>query len=127
MTVQQLIELSILDAMGLLDEEERLQFESAFRSASPGVQAHVRREQTRLSRIESLLPEVEPPVGLRALVLEAVRAHMASEVTDDGLSSLVIPMARSRSVSPLWRAGALGLAAASLMLGITTFLFQAEA
>jgi anti-sigma-K factor RskA len=127
MTVQQLIELSILDAMGLLDEDERVSFESAFRAAAPGIQAHVRREQTRLSRIESLLPEVEPPAGLRALVLEAVRAHMATEVgEDDGLARLVLPMTPSRGVSPFWRAGALGLAAASLMLGITTYMFQAE-
>jgi hypothetical protein len=129
MTVQNLIELSILDAMGLLDEDERLAFESAFRTASPAIQAHVRREQTRLSRIESLLPEVEPPAGLRALVLEAVRAHIAGSATasiDDDLPALVLPIGGRRGVSALWRAGALGLAAAVLMLSITTFMVQSE-
>jgi len=50
MTLQEMIELAILDAMGLLDEEERLAFELAFRAAAPPVQAQVRREQTRPSR-----------------------------------------------------------------------------
>lgn len=126
MSVQQLIELSILDAMGLLDEDERQQFELSFRRATPAIQAHVRREQTRLSRIESLLPAVEAPAGLRALVLDAVRAHMVSEVADDGVSDLVIPMTRSTRVHALWRAGAIGLAAASIVLGFTTFVFQSQ-
>ena len=39
MNLQQLIELSILDAMGLLDEDEQFRFEAAFRAASPAVQA----------------------------------------------------------------------------------------
>jgi hypothetical protein len=126
MSLQHMIELSILDAMGLLDEDERQQFESAFRKAPPAVQAHVRREQTRLSRIESILPAVDPPAGLRAMVLDALRAHMAAEVADDGLSNLVIPMARSNRVNPMWRAGAIGLAAASIVLGFTTFFFQTQ-
>ena len=78
MSLQEMIEMAILDAMGLLDEREQSSFESAFRAASPSVQSQVRREQTRLSRIESLLPDVTPPSGLRAAVLTAVRAEMAT-------------------------------------------------
>jgi hypothetical protein len=127
MTVHQLIELSILDAMALLDEDERLQFESAFRAAPPAIQAHVRREQTRLAQIESLLPQVEPPAGLRALVIEAVRAHiMASPATDDAMERLVLPISGTQQVSPIWRAGALGAMAAAILLGITTFIFKSQ-
>lgn len=78
MSLQELIELAILDAMGLLDEREQASFESAFRTASPSIQAQVRREQTRLSRIEALLPDVTPPAGLRAAVLAAVREQIAT-------------------------------------------------
>jgi hypothetical protein len=122
MNLQQLIEMAILDAMGLLDEQERDQFESSFRSASPPVQAQVRREQTRLSRIESLLPDVSAPAGLRAAVIEAVRQQMVlGGVTesDPALPQFMV----SRGVSRLWRAAALGLAAASVVLAVTTFRF----
>jgi anti-sigma-K factor RskA len=127
MTVQELIELSILDAMALLDEDEHVQFEVAFRAAAPAVQAQVRREQTRLSNIESLLPQVEAPAGLRALVLEAVRTQMALSGRDAAVAGVITPpMSRARGVSPLWRAGSLGMAAAAIVFGITTFLFNAR-
>jgi hypothetical protein len=123
MTLQELIELAILDAMGLLDTDEREMYEAAFRGASPAVQAQVRREQTRLSQIEMLLPDVTPPAGLRALVLEAVRSEMARAST----APLVVPtIVKSGRVSPLWRAGSLGLAAAVLILTVTLFLFQSQ-
>ena len=69
MSIQQLIELAILDAMALLDHEEQDQFDAAFRASSPAVQSQVRREQTRLAVIETLLPDVTPPAGLRAAPL----------------------------------------------------------
>src|SRR5215471_5879583 len=100
MNLQQLIELAVLDAMGLLDESEQSQFEGAFRAAAPQVQAQVRREQTRLSVIEALLPDVQPPAGLRAAVIEAVRAQMLAEA--DGVAGVLPPMIKSRRVSPWW-------------------------
>lgn len=122
MNVQQLIESAILDAMGLLDESEREQFEAAFRAASPAVQAQVRREQTRLSQAEALLPDVAPPAGLRATVIEAVRRQIAALRTAAPVAGVISPpLMRSRGVSPLWRAAALGLAAAAVVLGVTAF------
>jgi hypothetical protein len=129
MTLQEMIELSILDAMGLLDEEERLAFELAFRAAAPAVQAQVRREQTRLSSIDALLPRVAPPSGLRAAVVEAVRREIAAGVAAASTNpALMIAegMIKSGRVSSLWRAGSLGLAAAALVLGITTFKLQSD-
>jgi hypothetical protein len=124
MTLQELIELAILDAMGLLEEDERELFEAAFRGATPAVQSQVRREQTRLSQIEMLLPSVTPPAGLRALVIQAVRDEMSRSPSK---RSLLMPtMVKSGRVSPLWRAGSLGLAAAVLILTVTLFLFQSQ-
>lgn len=123
MSLQELIELAILDAMGLLDEKEQAAFESAFRIASPAVQAQVRREQTRLSRIEALLPNVSPPAGLRAAVIEAVRTEIASPAN---LPSSIPTIYKSRGVSYLWRASALGCAAAAIVLGVVTFQLKHE-
>ncbi|MBL9033060.1 MAG: hypothetical protein JNM80_15285 [Phycisphaerae bacterium] len=121
MSVQDLIELSILDAMGLLDDQERRAFDAAFAGAAPAVQAQVRREQTRLCRIEALLPDELPPAGLRAAVLEAVRREIA---TAD--RAVAPPLLKSRGVSPVWRAAAMGLAAAAVILSIATFQFVSE-
>jgi hypothetical protein len=126
MTLQELIELAILDAMGLLDEEERIAFELAFRASAPAVQSQVRREQTRLSRIESILPEVTPPAGLRAAVVEAVRREMASAEGKNPALMLANSMVRPRGVSRIWRAGSLGLAAAVVVLGVVTFRLDAQ-
>jgi anti-sigma-K factor RskA len=125
MSLQDMIEMAILDVMGLLDEREQSAFEAAFRTASPAVQSQVRREQTRLSRIEALLPEVTPPSGLRAAVLEAVRSQIAmAEKSDERL--FVPAILKSRGVAPFWRAAALGLAAAAVVLAVTTFQWEQQ-
>jgi anti-sigma-K factor RskA len=125
MNLQELIELAILDAMGLLDEDERDLFESAYRAASPAVQAQVRREQTRLARIEALLPNVTPPAGLRAAVIEAVRREILTSQLDPEVAGTIVPeMIKSRGVSPLWRAASVGLAAAAVIMAFATIMIQ---
>lgn len=116
MTTQQLIEMSVLDALALLDDEERKDFERSFVSASPGVQAHVRREQTRLCNIDAILPDVEPPAGLRAAVLAAVRDEIEIEAHTVQRAPFLLTAKR---VSPLWRAATVGLATAAVVLGGT--------
>lgn len=124
MTTQQMIENAMLDALGLLSAEEQSDFERAFRAADPAVQAHVRREQTRLSRIEALLPNVEPPVDLRAAVIQAVRAAMVAQLAEREAEEVrgrgPIPILSSLHVSPVWRAASLGFAAAAAVFGATT-------
>lgn len=125
MSLQELIELAILDAMGLLDEREQSAFEAAFRVASPAIQAQVRREQTRLSRIEALLPDVTPPAGLRAAVLAVIRDEIAAGQKQ--VAGTITPtMYKSRGVSPVWRAAALGLAAAAVVLAVATFEWKRQ-
>ncbi|MCW5776318.1 MAG: hypothetical protein KIS87_07770 [Phycisphaeraceae bacterium] len=132
MTTSELMEHAMLDVLALLDEEEQSAFDRAFRSASPEVQAQVRREQTRLARIDALLPDVEPPVTLRARVLAAVRAAMSASSSPAEAAAIHIAQnARSvehrslghrRRVTPWWRAAALGATAAAVVLG--TLLVQ---
>jgi hypothetical protein len=123
MTTQELIEMSLLDALALLDEPEREAFDAAFNSASPQVQAHVRREQTRLSRVDLLLPDVSPPAGLRAAVLEAVRRAMAQP---EVLASLPSDLSAGGRASRVWRAISIGLATAATVLGGTTLYLRAQ-
>ncbi len=132
MTTQELIELAVLDAMGLLDEQERESFDAAFARAAPAIQAQVRREQTRLSTSEHLLPDVEPPAGLRAMVLDAVRRAMAlpresrTERTHRRARALAIGLVPARQVSPLWRAASVGFAAAAMVFGFTFLRLKTE-
>lgn len=123
MTTQELIELAVLDAVGLLDHDERKTFDSAIASASPELQAHVRREQLRLSNLDHLLPDVHPPAGMRVAVIEAVREAIARDLVEAaGISDQAgLRLMPSRRVSPIWRATAIGSMAAAIVLGISTF------
>ncbi len=117
-----LLELASLDVLGLLDAEEREAFERAFRAAPPALQAQIRREQLRVSSMDDLLPAVEPPLGLRARVLAALRDAVQSTVPArrDIAGRIVPELAPVRGVNRWWRAGAIGAAAASVVLAFAT-------
>ncbi|MBZ0173440.1 MAG: hypothetical protein K8E66_13735, partial [Phycisphaerales bacterium] len=131
MTHRELLESALLDALSLLDEEEREAFNEAFEAAPPHLQAQVRREQTRLARMESLLPDVVPPAALRARVIEAVRAAIAGrqlaeaervlKLHDPDTISRLPAVAHRRKVAAVWRAIALGCATAAIVFGLLLF------
>lgn len=120
MTTKELIEMSSLDALGLLDEQEREEFERAFRAASPEVKELIRREQGRFADLDRWLPAVEAPETLRGRVLDAVREaiHAVSAPTP-AVAGRITPVAASRwwNAAPLWRAACIGFATASVVLG----------
>lgn len=125
MKTHELLEMASLDAMGLLDSDEREAFEAAFRAAPPAIQAQVRREQLRLARMDDLLPEVEVPIGLKARVLAAVREAISTiSPRSIALSSVQAPVAPAlrpvRGVHRFWRAAAVASMAASIVLGFAT-------
>ena len=136
MTHGELLELALLDALALLDEEESLAFDAAFRAAPAQVQAMIRREQTRCVNLDSLLPPVEAPAALRARVIQAVRAAVAEDLSpvDEVVRRLGhaasldrLPEARGRRRSiAVWRAAALGCAAAAVVFGATTIQLQSQ-
>lgn len=117
MTTKDLYELAALDVLGLLDDEERSEFERAFRSADPAVQADIRREQLRYSDLDSLLPVVETPAGLKTRVLNAVREAIGV-VQLEPIARIGPGSARVTrwNTGPLWRAACIGFAAATLVL-----------
>lgn len=120
MTTHELLEMVSLDALGLLDEQEREEFERAFMAAPPAVQAQIRREQARLARGDGLLPAVEPPPGLRARVIAAVREAMQAVTARRGVAGRIGPLLPGRGVTPAWRVAAIGCAAAALVFAVTT-------
>ncbi len=115
MSTRDLFEMASLDVLGLLDEDERNEFERAFKAAPPEVQAQIRAEQVRFSRMDTVLPRVDPPAGLRARVLAAVRDAI------DAVSAQPVARIGATRVgfnsAPLWRAACLGFATASVVLG----------
>lgn len=125
MTTHELIEMASLDALGLLDPEEREAFERAFRTAPPSVQAQIRRDQLRYSAMDEMLPPVEAPLGLKARVLAAVQNAM-SQVSGRRSDVLAkIPELRSSyGVNRYWRAAAIGAMAASLVLAVIALQVQ---
>jgi hypothetical protein len=125
MTTHELLELASLDALGLLDDDERADFERGFQAASPALQAQIRREQTRLARAEALLPDVEPAASLRARVLAAVREAIQTVGVRKG-GRLVPTLLPSRGVSPIWRAAAIGSMAAAIIFGFATLRIRSE-
>lgn len=127
MNTQDLIENAVLDAHGLLDESERSAFETAFAGASPSVQAQVRAAQTRLSNLDLLLPDVAPPAGLRAAVLEAVRGAIAEAMVDGSAEGHgPLRLVPSQRVSPLWRAIGVAGIAATLAMGVAMLQMYQE-
>lgn len=127
-TTHEILELARLDALGMLDEDERVAFERAFRDASPALQEQIRREQNRLTDIGDLLPDVQPPKDLRARVISAVRDAMFA-VTGRNAGDVLAriePLAVNmrRNVSPLWRAACIGFATATVVLMGVAFTMQ---
>lgn len=118
MNTRDLFELATLDVLGLLDEDERAAFEEAFKAAPPTVQAQVRAEQLRSARFEQaeMLPDVEPPVGLRARVVAAVREAIAAVRTEPVARIGPVVGVAGFNSTPIWRAACIGFATASLVL-----------
>ena len=124
MTTRDLLEQASLDALGLLDEQERAEFEAAFRSASPDIQSQIRREQLRFVDLDHLLPSVEAPAGLRARVVAAVReaiSAVSSPRAQEGAIARIGPALAGRAVfntAPVWRAACIGFATACVVLSL---------
>jgi len=121
MTIRDLLEQASLDALGLLDDEERAEFEAAFRSAPPEIQAQVRREQRRAAELDAILPEVDSPPGLRARVIAAVRKAIADVSTPAASLEPVATIGRGglwsfTRATPVWRAACIGFATATVVL-----------
>lgn len=129
-STHELLEMASLDVLGLLDADEREAFERSFRAAPPELQAQIRREQLRAAGFDSVLPSVEPPLGLRARVLAALRDAMQSTARAAGRAEVagrIVPeVARAYSVNRWWRTAAIGSMAAALVFGFSTLQLKSD-
>jgi len=78
-TRDELLELAIADAMGVLDEVDSARFERAFAAAIPSVQAEVRAMQDRVVADRALLSDELPPASLRLKTLARVASAIEEE------------------------------------------------
>jgi anti-sigma-K factor RskA len=151
MNTHELIESTMLHALGMLDDSERQAYEAAFAGAPVSVQLQVREEARRMADLGDLIPESEPSPELRSLVLAAVRAAMREEENEARIAqslpnaalpnpvvgridpSTIAPVQRATSqpklsssprVHRMWRVATVGFAAASIALGVVTVSMQ---
>lgn len=107
MNTHELIETTMLHALGMLDDNERQAYEAAYEAAPVAVRALVRDEARRMADLGDLMGTLdsrpEPSEELRALVLAAVRAAMREEENEARIArtmpSLTLGAASSASVA----------------------------
>lgn len=129
-SIPELVEMASLDAFGLLDAEDALDFEDAFLAVPDRIRDSIRSLQAELVSDNLLIGSDEPDASLRAKVLERVSAAMA--MRDEELQPLAQigpgmgrrskeEMIDSRAFSQsiwTWRAVALVLLGVSITLAV---------
>ncbi len=143
MTTHELIEHTVLYALGLLDDTETAEYEAALTAAAPHVRAMVKAEAERMADLGDLLPDERPGPELRDMVVAAVRAGMREQEVERRIAAArtatpaaaapapavvgrITPerrhaqpaLSRSARVHWLWRAAAIGLAGATIALTV---------
>lgn len=127
--LHEMFELASLDAMGLLDEQESAAFESAFSALSPELKAQLRAQQSRVADLSATLPQVQAPESLRQRTIDAVLNEIAVQesASRSNIAGRIGPeILPSRGVSAIWRAAAIGCAAAAVVFGFTTLQMNAS-
>lgn len=136
MNAQQLLEMALLDACGVLEPDELDAFERAFAEAPESVKAQIRREQSRFADHSQLLPNVEPRPELRRLVVGAVRKAANEElerslnfeqfVRDTAAQGPTPADLHQRRVFPIWRAAAIILGVTTLFGGVLSYELRGQ-
>jgi len=141
MTTNELLEMTMLHALGMLEDDECAAYEAAFAEASPQAQSSIRAEAERMADLGALMPDAEPRPDLREMVVAAVRAAMHERANDQRIASeRTAPPAiagtitrssyaqpklnRSPRVHRIWRATSIGLAAAVVAMTVVTINVQ---
>lgn len=147
MNTHELIECTMLHALGLLEDDERQAYEAAFDAAPKPVQIRVREEARRMADLGDLIPGVEPSSELRPMVVAAVRAAIREDENESRIAqqaseaspvvgridaSTPAPvrvtsqpkLSKSTRVNHLWRVAGIGFAAASIAMGVVIINIQ---
>ncbi len=135
MNTRELLEMTVLDSMGLLETHEQDLFERAFADSPPAIREQVRFEQARLVDLTDLLPGVEPRAELRGIVIDTVRQAMDEAEAAQAAETRrahhtpgrsVPRLSRGPRVSWVWRAAAIGLAVSVAVLGVALTQYQMD-
>jgi len=146
MNTHELIESTMLHALGLLEDHEREAYEAAYEAAPASVRQRVRAESRRMADLGDLIPDLQPNDEMRSMVLAAVRAAMREEENEariaqtlaqssgSGASPVIAridantpsparatsqpKLSTSPRVNRIWRVAAIGFAAASIAMGV---------
>lgn len=127
MTIKELIELAPAYALKTLDDEQDAKYARSLDAASPAIQSQVWDVIARtLGGLEGTLPGVKAPPQLRPRVAGAVASAIATDVLSGSVDVVARVGPGSRRVSPVWRAAAIGCAAAAVVFGLATFQMQSR-
>lgn len=96
----ELLELALVDALGLLDEVESARFERGFLAAPPGVQAEIRALQDRVAADRLLLSDDQPPASLRLRTLARVAAAIETQAGAIAPIAVIGPSRAQRATAP---------------------------
>lgn len=88
---EELLELAVADALGVLDEVDTARFERVFSSAAPSLQAEVRVAQDRVALDRMLLVDEQPPASLRLKTLARVAAAIELEAAGAAPIAMIGP------------------------------------
>jgi len=134
-TTSELLELAMLDALGVLDDADADAYGRALANASSDVRAMVLDEQARLAVAEDWFADAEAPSDLRDRVMAAVHDAMSARAGDTPTTTepvrhesgrKVPQMARARRVHPAWRAATMGLLVTVVSLAVVQLQFQGD-
>lgn len=135
-STSELLELAAIDALGLLDDEDRAAFDAGFQRAPATLKDLIRDEQARIADCGELLPGVDPTESLRERTLARIRGEIdrrhASPAPAKGRVASHQPtprpprLQRARRVNPAWRISAVAAAVAVVVLGVLHVQLRSE-
>lgn len=100
MNTHELIESTMLHALGLLDDIEREAYEAAYSAAPAPVRLRVREEARRMADLGDLIPDMAPTPELRSVVLAAVRAAMREDENEARIAAQAAQAAQPQASMP---------------------------
>jgi len=129
MSTAELLEHAVIEAMGLLDDEDRAAFDRALDASPATLRELIRAEQARIAETIDFLPDAEPDPALRERTLARIREEIAERMGQPPARSVAhvarsaaTPrpprLQRARRVSPSWRGAAVGLMVALVVISV---------
>ena len=137
MTTSEMLEMVAVDALGLLDDDDRSAFDRAYAAAPSAVRELVWAEQARIAELGLELPDVSASPESRRRFLDRVRQEIErSQVAESAPASrkiahaagaagaAAVPAPRSlglrpaRRVSSMWRVATVGASVAAVVLAV---------